>query len=183
MELDLGQQVSLIGSTPEDRVIKASVIPLSEAYTPGYARRQSGCDDFRHCRSGGGSGAVIRRWRGRGCPVDGGLVPRVTTEEKRSLGAVMRCLCLALRASQDDHEASDPSPHFRVGVGVGVCRYFEVVTEKFSADDPFSRILDTLAVGEIIQVRNGVCWGGAKGSRGRAWCRILSARTITGHGL
>ena len=35
MELDLGQQVSMMGSTPEDRIVKAGFIPLSERYEPG----------------------------------------------------------------------------------------------------------------------------------------------------
>lgn len=72
MDLDLGQQISIIGSTPEERVVKAAFMPLSERYTPGY---------------------------------------------------------------------------------------FEIVSEKNSPDDPSARILDTLALGEGIQVGGGV-WAG-----------------------
>lgn len=35
IELDLGQQISLIGSTPEDRVMRAAFIPLSDRLQPG----------------------------------------------------------------------------------------------------------------------------------------------------
>ena len=66
IDLDLGQQVSLIGSTPEDRVMKAHFIPLSERGEPGV---------------------------------------------------------------------------------------LEIVSEKNDPDDPAVRILDTLAIGETIQVR------------------------------
>ena len=36
LELDLGQQISLIGSTPEDRVMRAAFIPLSDRDEPGF---------------------------------------------------------------------------------------------------------------------------------------------------
>jgi hypothetical protein len=35
MELDLGQQVTLIGSTPEERVMRAAFVPCSERGEPG----------------------------------------------------------------------------------------------------------------------------------------------------
>ena len=66
MELDLGQQITLIGSTPEDRVMRAAFVPSSERGEPGV---------------------------------------------------------------------------------------MEVVSEKNNPDDPSVRILDTLAIGETIQVR------------------------------
>lgn len=79
--MDLGQQISIIGSTPEERVMKANFVPLSERYSPGY---------------------------------------------------------------------------------------FEIVSEKNSVDDPSARILDTLALGEGIQVRAGhflqaACWVSTSG--------------------
>lgn len=70
IDLDLGQQVSLIGSTPDARVMKAHFIPLSDRREPGF---------------------------------------------------------------------------------------LEIVSEKNDPDDPAVRILDTLAIGESIQVR-AVAW-------------------------
>lgn len=70
MELDLGQQITLIGSTPEERVMRAAFVPCSERGEPGV---------------------------------------------------------------------------------------MEVVSEKNNPDDPSVRILDTLAIGETIQVNMHAC--------------------------